>query len=187
MEELSPWPLPRHWYFYEPLMRRYLNTNVRCVACKPVAKFDPSKQDYAAVFHKFLVEYAVAEGHTVRAVMGVCMSHGKLYHRLGPELCKIMHWAQGNDGDMVQEHERMEWWFASTWGSRDVGPHVADARHLDGTPLEAHVDARKGSPERWDPPHSWIVKGLRTCYPWTDLARLDAMALHRASSRCACV
>ena len=164
VEELSPWPLPRHWYFYEPLVQRQLKTDVRCIGFKPVDNFDPSKKDYAAVFHTFLVEYTSPEGHAVRAVIGVCMSEGKLYHRLGPQACKVLHWARRTDGDAVQEHERMEWWFATTWGKRRDG---------------ARVDARKGTPELWEPPHSWIVKGLRTCYPWTDL-----VALQRASTQC---
>jgi hypothetical protein len=153
-DELRPWPLPRHWYFYAPLARRKLGADVRCIASREVKDFDPESKSTEGVFHKFLVEYTHAAGHAVREELGVSLYRGRLFRRIGPEqyLQGLEHaYKLEVDGPGVYDHERLEWWWTETW---DVNA----------------LEARRGEEALWQPPHSWVVPGMSCWYPWLDLS-----------------
>jgi len=153
-DELRPWPLPRHWYFYAPLARRKLGADVRCIASKEVKDFDPESKSTDGVFHRFLVEYTHAAGHAVREELGVSLYRGRLFRRIGPEqyLQGLEHaYKLEVDGPGVYDHERLEWWWTETW---DVNA----------------LEARRGEEALWQPPHSWVVPGMSCWYPWLDLS-----------------
>jgi hypothetical protein len=170
--ELRPWPLPRHWYFYEPLVQRRLAADVRCLAAKALPDFDPTLKDWHSAFHKFLVEYTGSGGTTVRAEISVCFDQCQLYHRTTSEVrfTNTMRWAyrMERDGDAVYDHARFDWWFRTTW---------KDA-------IEQHnVKLREGREDLWEPPHCWRIEGVSKWYPWLDLVALDAAHSIRHSER----
>jgi hypothetical protein len=160
--ELQPWPLPRHWYFYEQLVRRKIGADVRCLAAKTESRFDIGSTDLDSVFHKFIVEYTNRNGHTTRAELGVSMHKCKLFHTLGPKTFEPdLRWSYfvEHDGKAVNEHERMEWWFSTTWTHE----------------LQSDLVARKRKPNTREPPFSWRIEGMRVWYPWLDMAQLDKL------------
>jgi hypothetical protein len=169
VSELQPWPLPRHWYFYEPLVRRKLGADVRCLASKAERRFDIGANDQDSVFHKFIVEYTNRNGHTTRAELGVSMHNCKLYHTLGPktfEPALIWSYSVEHDRRAVYEHERMEWWFATTW--KHELAHV--------------LTARRRKPDTREPPFSWHIAGMKVWYPWLRMAQLDKLVNGKHSS-----
>jgi hypothetical protein len=169
-EELQPWPLPRHWYFYEPLCRRKLGQDVRCVAAKAVRAFDATSSRRDGIFHRFLVEYTDERGHVVCEELGLSLHFGRLFRSAGPSTCMptLNHaYKPEIDGEAVSEQERLAWWFETTW------------RH----DLE-RLEARRGDPEYAEPPHSWIIPARCSpfeWYPWLELNRLDALIGRRHS------
>jgi hypothetical protein len=171
VKELQPWPLPRHWYFYEPLVKRRLAADVRCLAAKALPDFDPTLKDWHSAFHKFLVEYTGGGGTTVRAEISVCFDQCQLYHRTTSEVrfTNTMSWAyrMERDGNAVYDHARFDWWFRTAWKD--------DIEHT--------LQLREGKSDLWEPPHSWRIAGVSKWYPWLDLVALDAAVSGRHSER----
>ncbi len=170
VEELQPWPLPRHWYFYAPLCRRKLGQDVRCVAAKAVRAFDATSSRRDGIFHRFLVEYTDERGHVVCEELGLSLHFGRLFRSAGPSTClpTLNHaYKPELDGEAVSEQERLAWWFETTW------------RH----DLE-RLEAQRGDPEYFEPPHSWVIPARVSpfeWYPWLELHRLDALIDRRHS------
>jgi len=150
-------------------MRRKIGADVRCLAAKAERKFDISANGRDAVFHRFLVEYTNRHGHTTRAELGVSMHNCKVFHTLGPNTFEpTLSWSYWfeHDGAAVFEHERMEWWFATTW--KHELAHV--------------LTARKRKPDTREPPFSWIIEGMNVWYPWLGMEQLDKLVQGKHSS-----
>ena len=164
--ELRPWPLPRHFWFYELVLRRALGPDVRCIGAVPVTCKE-NGSNYDAVFHKFCVAYTGGHGHTVHAEVGISLDAADLWVREGgpgPPFKRVR--MPRAYIDNVTEMSRLDWWWHQTWGDKFQ-----------------ELDARPADPEWAEPPHAWHVGRLGLCFPWTKLRDVDGLLLFSRQAR----